>query len=843
MRIADHRRVALVAMVAWNLGCPGPSPAPQEPTEVLLSGSGTARVRVQLNPLAITIMDGEQVVLQSFTSVGDGAESYGGAGATQDACEDIPSFIPGWDGYVAHELPWQTATAARIVSQTETRTEVEAELLHGKLRWVVEVDGQRVKLGHHTVQSAETRNLDLYNKTALPFVLAADEHFFGLGERYATYDHKGWSLYSWAEEAGTGAGENVAPGPSNPGPNGVSMTYFPVPLFHSSAGYTMHVNTTSRSELHFGSERTDAWRVAVNGPEFDLTVYVARPVEALDLYTQDTGRPPEPAPWVWGPRRRMGRGMVNGTLEWQLMRDLRMPITAADDATHFLPASSQVGREQQLSAWADTMHANGFKVIGYYNPYVSHSDPGGAADYAYGREHGLFVKGPDGEPALTFFISGNGQEIAAIDLSNPEAVTWFQSILQRSLDIGYDGWMHDFGEYVRRDSTFFNGKTGEEMHNLFPVLSAKAAFEYLEEHRPNDYLYFVRSGYAGTQAYTPAVWSGDPEASFDDTQGLPAMARGGLSLALSGVPYWGSDAQGYKCINTGVDRNKELFLRWLQFSAVSPIMMDQNRCFNLLGESPKWTLWSDADTPMQYARWSSLHTRLQPYFMTLARVAHQTGMPMMRPPVLLWPERTETFTQDDVFFLGPALFVAPVLVRNQFTKRTWLPPGTYTDLEDHKVYAGDTMADIPAPVEKMPILLVTGQVLPLLDATVQTLAPATQPGNTVTAQDVADRLDVVVALAPGMTADLTLTDGTVLHAQRVAQDVGNADNLTLAATEADLQDCARCYLVDTPGDVTRYRLNTNNAVVDETVHYGDVEVRATGIQARRYRFEILRVAQ
>ena len=75
------------------------------------------------------------------------------------------------------------------------------------------------------------------------------------------------------------------------------------------------------------------------------------------------------------------------------------------------------------------------------------------------------------------------------------------------------------------------------------------------------------------------MWSGDPEATFDDTQGLPAMLRGGLNLALSGVPYWGSDVGGFKCLTDAL-RDKEVLVRWYAVGALSPIMMDQDACVN-----------------------------------------------------------------------------------------------------------------------------------------------------------------------------------------------------------------------------------------------------------------------
>ena len=65
---------------------------------------------------------------------------------------------------------------------------------------------------------------------------------------------------------------------------------------------------------------------------------------------------------------------------------------------------------------------------------------------------------------------------------------------------------------------------------------------------------------------------------------------------MSGAPYWGSDISGFKCFTTDGPRDKEVYLRWVQFGAVSPIMMDQNACYTVSGHQPKWTLWSDAET-------------------------------------------------------------------------------------------------------------------------------------------------------------------------------------------------------------------------------------------------------
>src|SRR5205823_5745912 len=156
----------------------------------------------------------------------------------------------------------------------------------------------------------------------------------------------------------------------------------------------------------------------------------------------------------------------------------------------------------------------------------------------------------------------------------------------------------------------------------------------------------------------------------------------------------------------------------------------------------------------------------------LAVEAHRSGRPLMSHPFLLFPGRPEALAVDDAFFLGPALYAAPVVRRGQLVKHLWLPPGRYVDLRDLSVFAGDAVVDLPAPLGELPLLLVSGQILPLLDPAVETLAPATDP-SVISADKRADRLDVQVALAAGQSARLTLADGTELAAERGAIDAGN----------------------------------------------------------------------
>jgi alpha-glucosidase (family GH31 glycosyl hydrolase) len=797
--------------------------------------SDQAGVSVDLAPFQIRVLDASgREVLRTLTGGAD--DPYGAPAATRDDGPDGIKVIPGWDGYHPEEHAWSHGSKGRLLSRSAAGASFELDAGAGKVVIDVAIEGATVRL-KTTVTSSDPAAA--WNKTSLAFALGSSDHFFGLGERYGSVDHRGLSMYSWSEEGGSGKGEKIPADDQNPFPNGPSMTYFPVPFFLSTEGWAMHLATTFRTETHFGSERGDAWRVAASTNALETVIYVHDdPLASLDDFTRDTGRPMVPASWVFGPRRRVSNGdRAGGVEEWRRLRLARVPTTGLDDAVHLLPARSELGREEELKAWTTTAHAWGYKVMAYNNPYVSISKPEAASDLAYGKEHGLFALTPEGTIGETEFISGQQQKLATIDLTKPEAVAWFQDLLRRTLALGYDGWMHDFGEYVRRPWRFADGRRGDEVHNAFSVLSAKAAYELLSKERPDDFLFFVRSGYTGTQRWVPAVWSGDPEATFDETQGLPAMLRGGLNLGMVGVPLWGSDVTGFKCI-TDFPYDKEMYLRWAEVGAVSPIMMEQNACANPLGRREKWKLWSDDETIAVYGDMARLHTRLMPYFEVLAREANRSGVPIMRHPFLHHPREPEAWKTESSFYLGPSLWAAPVVERGVTTKDTWLPPGRWVDLADHAVYDGGRRVVLPAPLARLPLLLKDGGIVPLLDPSIETLAPATEP-SVVSLERVKDRLDVIVALSPGREARIVLADGTELVARRVAASGAPS---ALPEVEPDaLASCDKgCVNASVEGGVDRLRVTTPLAS-DHSVTHGDVTLDVHGPAARRVRWDIQRL--
>lgn len=739
-------------------------------------GPVPASLTMELNGTSVTVMTdpyGFEVFSLSngdvLASAGAGSgDGYGSLGWTTGSAVIKRYIDPGYADFGASLDPWRDHM--KVVSATATDHEIDVVLDAGDEGCVTIKHVMR--LGALRVEATLDHTKATPRAWEVAFAAKPDEAYLGLGERYDRVDHRGMSLYNWPEEGGLTQGEDVPLDPGNPFPNGPTMTYYPVPFFFSTSGYGFWLDTTWRSQFDFVSDRPDAWRAWHIGPSLAFEVYFpawvtdAPPwtLQVLDTFTQATGRPMIPPDWSFGPRRRINReSMIGGVSEIQAMRDNDLALTAVDDALHFLPAGSDIGNEATLRAWTQASAALGYKNIGYYNPYFS-ADPASplAADTQFGIDHNYFLLDATGAPGQVGLISGAAVSVYTVDVTNADAVAWYGKQFQRALDLGYSGWMYDFGEYVQADWTAADGETGYELHDHFPPLYDKAAHDALEALRPGDWYYFSRSGYTGSQQYAPMTWSGDPDASFGQGEGLPAQVRAAITLSMAGVAHVGSDIGGYKCLHNGPDTaNGELLARWIEAGAMSSDMHDEDACS---GGGTKATIWSAPEAQQAWKTYARLHTRLQPYLVSLAAWAHGTGQPIVLSPWLLQPDQPALAQVDDAFFFGPGLYAAPVVKRGDTTKTVLLPQGNFIDWRDGTLYEGGTTVTLPAPVTELPLLLVEGTLVPMLDASIDTLAPETNP-NVVGPTDVADVYDVVGVISrAGGHSSFALVEGGTLDA-------------------------------------------------------------------------------
>jgi alpha-glucosidase len=812
-------------VVCGAAACGGGSSDPCVTSDVspayVLTAPGIS-VEIATAPYTVTVKDatGRAVV----TSAGAGAGGADGYGPTAWTTGAITTDNIGTSGYFLFQPsldPWRGALEVTAAESTPTSVTLT-------LRDTMTEDAPCTVVTY-TVRDSALRveaHLAVDGTVAAPprawsasFTSPADEGFLGFGERFNRTNHRGKKVFSYLEEGGIGAGEGELADDANPFPNGEEMAYYPVPFFVSTAGYGFWLDTTWRSQFELATERADAWRVWHVGPTLAYEIYTPIPDDArpwpyhvIDRFTAATGRPMRAPAWVYGPRRRFGPGsMPNGTFEDQAMRDLDLAITAVDDANHFYPNGSHIGNEANNAAWTARARALGYRVNAYFNSMINTADDSPLAARAdEGVANGYFLREPDGTfPNIGILTGGNFVMLYLVDFTSPAATEWYASTFDWATAVGYSGWMYDFGEYVATKVLAANGMTGDELHNLYPVLYAKAVHDHMEAGpHAGDWLAFMRSGYTGSSHYVPAIWAGDPAASFEDADGLPSMIRGGVNMGIAGGPNWGGDIGGYHCVADGAAAaDGELLARWIQQGALSPIMQDQNACVGA-SAAQKASIWSSTDAQDAWRTYARLHTRLFPYLYTLGAEATRTGAPIMRHVFLEHPDRVDLAGEDTAYYLGPALYVAPVVARGAREKTVTLPDGTYMDWDDHAIVAGGRTVTLAAPLAKLPLLVREGHLVPLLDPTIDTLAEESSDAI-VSLADVTDVYDVVGLMVTGTSeaAAFTLHDGGTLSATWTG-GVAAPASIPEAANAGQLATCDACYLIEelAPG-VTRVRIS------------------------------------
>jgi alpha-glucosidase (family GH31 glycosyl hydrolase) len=176
-----------------------------------------------------------------------------------------------------------------------------------------------------------------------------------------------------------------------------------------------------------------------------------------------------------------------------------------------------------------------------------------------------------------------------------------------------------------------------------------------------------------------------------------------------GVPYVSHDIGSFHAGGPRADSLPgDLYARWVQFGAFQPI-------FRLHGHHGERLPWNYQGAVRETAaRFMRLREALVPYTYTLARQAHDTGLPMVRGLYLNYPETENAYRFDRQYLLGNQLLVAPAAKPGQeIKKEIWFPPGRWTDFFTGKVYEGRSVETLTVPLERMPVCAKAGGIVPM----------------------------------------------------------------------------------------------------------------------------------
>ena len=319
--------------------------------------------------------------------------------------------------------------------------------------------------------------------------------------------------------------------------------------------------------------------------------------------------------------------------------------------------------------------------------------------YKEGLKKGAFAKKSDGTEYLVDF----GEfYCAVVDLTNPEAYQWFKDevIKKHILDIGIDGWMADFGEYLPTDDiVLHSGKSAMIEHNHWPALWAQCNYDALAETgKLGEVVYFMRAGATGSQKHCTLLWAGDQSVDFTIHDGLATVICAALSAGMIGCGLSHSDIGGYTSL-FGNTRTKELFLRWAEMAAFTPVM----RTHECNRPNENFQYYDDEDCMKQLARLVDVYTMLAPYIKTLVAENAAKGVPVQRPMFLHYEQDLRCYDIQYQHMLGSDMVVAPVYRSGQAEWPVYLPEGEWVHLWTGVEY-GQGDYTVAAPMGDTPVL-------------------------------------------------------------------------------------------------------------------------------------------
>jgi alpha-D-xyloside xylohydrolase len=211
-----------------------------------------------------------------------------------------------------------------------------------------------------------------------------------------------------------------------------------------------------------------------------------------------------------------------------------------------------------------------------------------------------------------------------------------------------------------------------------------------------------RAGFTGTPAVGAGVWTGD---QIPDFSGLRNAIRSLASLGASGFALAGSDVGGYATQSGQQILTPEVFARWAQLGAISPI-------FEVGGADRAAEFWKLGPDAVAAARSSILlHYELFPYLYALARASSRTGSPILQPLGLRYPDDDEAWRNDLELLVGPDLLAAPVTSSTPVAP-VYLPAGSWVDLFRGETHDGGQTLHRGTPLDEFPLYLRAGATIP-----------------------------------------------------------------------------------------------------------------------------------
>lgn len=500
--------------------------------------------------------------------------------------------------------------------------------------------------------------------------------------------------------------------------------------------------------------------LAVASQTLDLFVIQGSGIrQIIQRYTDLTGKPFFPPKWALGYHHSKYGAPKNQQEALELASQFRNREIPCDalyfDIQHMEAYKVFTWHSESFSdpeKMIQQLHDRNFKTVTIVDPGVK-LEPGYSV-YDSGSNEDVYVKNKEGDnfagsvwPGLCVFP----------DFVQTRVRDWWAAQNKRLLDIGIDGIWNDmnepaifFGENelqqlvhqiktkvdqgkpldysVKRrlidmgaeasNGLIHSTDSGQKVshlhvHNTYGLYEAQATKKAFRDVKPQERNFILtRAGFSGIQNYA-ATWTGDNSSTWEHLRLSIFMT---INLGLSGIPFSGPDVGGFDG-----DVEPELLTRWIQLGSVLPFFRNHSS-IDTIPQEP-WSFGEPYESINR--RFIQFRYELLPYLYTLFYQAHKTGIPIIRPLFMEFPNDQQASTIQTEFMLGSSLLVAPAVEREANKVHLYLPP-TRTGNEQYwqDWWTGETLLSghhiVDAPLDHLPLYLREDHGVPTMNTVLNT---------------------------------------------------------------------------------------------------------------------------
>jgi hypothetical protein len=262
-------------------------------------------------------------------------------------------------------------------------------------------------------------------------------------------------------------------------------------------------------------------------------------------------------------------------------------------------------------------------------------------------------------------------------------------------DIGVDFWWMDWQQ----------GETSE-LPGLDPLPWLNHLHFLDSARRGKRAMLYSRWGGLGNHRYHIG-FSGDTHSAWEALQFQPYFTATASNVCYG---WWSHDIGGH--IGAA---EPELFARWVQYGALSPVLRLHSTKDPLAERRP----WAFSKEVLRACRAAfQLRYQLVPYLYTAGREAVDTSLAPNRPMYYEHPADEAAYVARYQYYLGDQLIAAPIVhpadpVTGYAATDVWLPEGHWVDFSTNETFQGPRWVRLVGDLDRMPLLAKAGAIIPL----------------------------------------------------------------------------------------------------------------------------------